>query len=611
MASPQQTPAGSAADDEALSRISTPSPRLRGDDMPSTPSQLPGGYPSTTPLLLTDTPSPPKRRRLRGKTPVNVISKPAAAEIWDMVERKWSGHDGKTIDTRIKTWAASHFVRLANQHMQISGACYADRKSLFQSVFYSISDTKLAHPFLRWQWWRVIRLVASDYCGPEPEDVVFTDAQKSKVEAFMRTGVFYSTVIVHGALLTYNDDYCQNVPLVAELVRKHECNPDKAVAAIRNIEEVTALWEEMVRHATDVVRSCGYANQSVAMELSLHAENAGRVHFHVYVSMHQRASVGVTWELLSKQFAFKGKKPAHCSVTMKPRGRRSIESIVQQAHYYCQAPKRGQLFSTGTIKPFQDFPVTAKMVAELWKAHKMTTNAAMKEVLKTRGNVPRWFTEMLRTHNKESDASMQDAVEQALVQHTMKSFKPATPRESSFLKQFVHLPLSKIPGQPGLLPLFSLPQSRRFSFMVYDGRSRTGKTERAAAWWGDAATLVVNAQGTSTPSLRDYDAGKHKAIVYDEGSWVLPASQRMLFQSGLRAVKMAQSNCNSECYDILLYGVPQIITSNNFWAGWDRNNDEHREAGGWLGANMFYQVWNEPCWEESEEEDAEPTLPQL
>ena len=68
MASPQQTPAGSHSDDEALSRISTPAPRLRGDDMPSTPSQLPGGCPPTTPLLLTDTPSPPKRRRLRGKT---------------------------------------------------------------------------------------------------------------------------------------------------------------------------------------------------------------------------------------------------------------------------------------------------------------------------------------------------------------------------------------------------------------------------------------------------------------------------------------------------------------------------------------------------------------
>ena len=135
MASPQQTPAGSAADDEALSRISTPAPRLRGDDMPSTPSQLRGGCPPTTPLLLTDTPSPPKRRRLRGKTPVNVSRKPAAAEIWDMVERKWSGHDRKTIDTKIKTWAAAHFVRVANKHMQISGACYADRKSLFQSVF--------------------------------------------------------------------------------------------------------------------------------------------------------------------------------------------------------------------------------------------------------------------------------------------------------------------------------------------------------------------------------------------------------------------------------------------------------------------------------------------
>ena len=59
----------------------------------------------------------------------------------------------------------------------------------------------------------------------------------------------------------------------------------------------------------------------------------------------------------------------------------------------------------------------------------------------------------------------------------------------------------------------------------------------------------------------------------------------------------------------MLYGVPQLITSNNFWAGWDRSNDEHREARGWLEANMFYQVWNEPCWEETEAEDARGGAP--
>ena len=405
--------------------------------------------------------------------------------------------------------------------------------------------------------------------------------------------------------MTYNDDYTRRAPEVEELAHLHERAPEKAVHAIRDVPEVQELWEEMVRHCEEAVKRHGYGNYSAALELSLHAEKPGRLHFHVYVAMHRNVSTGVSWTDLSEHFAFNGKKPAHCSPTMKQKGRRSIESIVQQAHYYCQAPKQGQLFSTGSILPHANFQVTAKMVAELWKCHKMNTNTALSEVLKTRDSVPRWFTEMVRTHNKESDANMKEGVGKALAEHQLKRFKPGTSSEISFMKQFTHLPMSKVPGEDVLEPLFTVPQLRRFRFLVYDGPSRTGKTERAAAWWGDAETLVVNAQGTTTPSLRDWDSGTHKAVVYDEGSWLLPASQRMLFQSGLRPVKMAQSNCNSECYDILLYGVPQMITSNNFWAGWERSNSEHREARGWLEANMCYQIWNEPCWETSVAE-AEP-----
>ena len=602
--SPQQEQPRLSAGDEALSRTSTPPPlhRCRAHSRTGDVSTPPPVTPQAR-APQTEAPTASKRRRLRQKTkPDPTRDAPA---IWDLLEERWQALDVKySLESRVKVYASSHFVQIANKHMEISGTQYSDRKLLFSQAFLSIYAGKLTNPFLCWQWWKLIKEFFPEYFGPPPAEPDFNEALRSKLAGMMKTSLFASTTIQYGALLTYNDDYCRDVPTVAALVKQYEFNPDKAVAAIRNIPEVLVLWEEMTHHCEEVVRVCGYANYSVAMELSLHALNAGRIHFHVYVSIHHRASLGVTWEQLSKQFAFKGRKPSHCAQTLRTRGRRSIEACIQQAHYYCQAPKQGQIFSTGSLKPFEDFQVTAKMVAELWKQHKLSTAQAMKEVLRTRDNVPKWFTEMLRTHNKESDASMKAAVEKALEVHSMSRFKPATPREIGFLKQFPHLPLSKVPGEPGLEPLYSMPQLRRYCFMVYDGRSRTGKTERAVAWWGDAATLVVNAQGTSTPSLRDWDSGTHKAIVYDEGSWLLPSNQRMLFQSGLRQVKMAQSNCNSECYDILLYGVPQLITSNNFWAGWDRTNDEHREARGWLEANMFYQVWNEPCWEETEAEGA-------
>ena len=70
----------------------------------------------------------------------------------------------------------------------------------------------------------------------------------------------------------------------------------------------------------------------------------------------------------------------------------------------------------------------------------------------------------------------------------------------------------------------------------------------------------------------------------------------MLFQSTLRKVKLGQSNCNQDCYDVLVYGVPQIIASNDFWSGYNPEDKKHREARGWIDANMIYVTWNEKCF---------------
>ena len=113
----------------------------------------------------------------------------------------------------------------------------------------------------------------------------------------------------------------------------------------------------------------------------------------------------------------------------------------------------------------------------------MNTHTAKKtNILKTRDSVPRWLLELSKTHDREAEVSNKKVVEDALSSMTLCRFKPATQEEARFLRQFAHLPLRMVPAGEDASPRFDGPQLRRYAFMVYDGRSRTGKTERAAAW---------------------------------------------------------------------------------------------------------------------------------
>ena len=552
-----------------------------------------------------------KRIRLRGKQSLSeaLIQAKPNEQIWILMAKNWQNRDLKSLETRIKTYSCCRFVKAGNSLINVAGTTYLEKKQLLQQSYYSIVETPLANKFIREQWWVSGKSVLPEYFGPAPEVAQVDDAILDKIRSLFQSGLYKDVRIHLGALLTYNDDYTKNIPAVSEAMLRH-ANTDKAAKDVSEIESVIALWNEFESFAKQTVAEHGYAAYSVAMEISLNSETAGRLHLHLYVSMHNRATKGVSLGQLQTDFKFHNRSPGHISPTIKPRGRKTISACVQQAMYYCQAPKIGQVFSSGSAQPFANFPVSSKMVVDLWKAHKMTTSMAQTEILKTRDSVPRWFQELLKTHAQEAERDNAVAVTGALEQHRMSAFKEATACEVLFLKQFGHLPLTRIPGERGCDPVLQAPSLRRYKFMVYDGKSRTGKTERAIAWWSDRRTLTVNAQGTTTPSLRDYDPSLHRAIVYDEGSWMLAAKNRMMFQSGPRSVKLAQSNCNLECYDILLYGAPQIITSNHFWSAWNEEDPDHREARDWLEANMHYVVWNAPTWEERLSEP-EPELPTI
>lgn len=146
---------------------------------------------------------------------------------------------------------------------------------------------------------------------------------------------------------------------------------------------------------------------------------------------------------------------------------------------------------------------------------------------------------------------------------------------------------------PGVVAARSLENSgggqpRRCKFIVYEGPSQLGKTERALHWFGNSNTLLVQTQGITSPNLREFVKGTFSAILYDEGNWELVYQNKALFQASPRPVMLSQSQCNESAYSVMVWQVPMMICSNNFW-----ENCSNNEARDWIMQNCYFI----PCLE--------------
>lgn len=124
---------------------------------------------------------------------------------------------------------------------------------------------------------------------------------------------------------------------------------------------------------------------------------------------------------------------------------------------------------------------------------------------------------------------------------------------------------------------------RRFKFLIYDGPSRSGKTEMGREWFGASRTLIVDTQSCETPNLRAMLTGKYKAILMEDGNWELCHRNRALVLSSTMPVQSNPFPCNHLSLSLNLFRVPIIICSNNFWSGC--TNEEIRE---WIEQNSCY-----------------------
>jgi hypothetical protein len=392
--------------------------------------------------------------------------------------------------------------------------------------------------------------------------------------------------IAHGCLFTFNNGWLLDVPDWCDLVKGlHDC-PAELVLEARKREDTMALFDRFSEQADSFAKWAGWQEWSVSLEISLDSEDLGRVHLHAYASF-----AGSSFQVGRKalRFGFDQLCPDRrwCKGRKGPAGK---DKALRDGHYYLQAPKIGQIAMKTTWPKFSKMPVNSSAVKDLWRKRKITTRDAKVEIVQCRDRSPAMLREIEDTMQAEYRIQAEAAWKSQCLGWGESTAKEETDKEMEWLEQFRFKCSSAVLRRsPAAIALEAVPQAmevcrqRRFKFLIYDGPSGFGKTERAARWFGSDRTLTIQCKNVTTPNLRDWQTGDYESMVFDEGSWDLVSTNRALFQAGPRPVQMAQSQCNDRCYTLHVDACPMVVTSNDFWEGcsdWG--------AWEWINQNSIY-----------------------
>jgi hypothetical protein len=381
-----------------------------------------------------------------------------------------------------------------------------------------------------------------------------------------------------GFMLTWNGDWGLVPPEILPATSSGERDIPATCRHICEHRPFQALFEDAWATLQPTLAAHGLTRVSLGLELCTGTEGPVRVHLHCFATLggdQKKCRGHAMWRAL----AFRGRNASHCNPCLPGRGQGARVKAEAQGHYYVQAPKIGSIFTRSTWVKLRDWPVRASYVMTLWRQRKLSHDDARLEVIESRDRAHVWLSEIDKLAKEEYAVRCARAAGDAVAAGPARPFRPAEGCELEWLAQYAQQP----EGQPAL---------RRFRPLIYDGPSRTGKTERAVHWFGESATLVLNCQGVQSPCLHAWLLGAHKAIVYDEADWTLVWANRQLMQAGPRLVLLGQSACNEHAYSVSVYGAPMLLTSNAFWAGCPPNGPERA----WIETNCFYRYIATPTW---------------
>ena len=563
-----------ASSSSSTSAESTCTSQGAGDGSPSSRD------PATSETSDTIEGPPLKRRRLCGKqTVVTQVPDPEAARAAQRACYRERHKARGLYATRV---TAQVMARVPN-----TSACKGRRRQLWMQVFKESSQRFNEIGAAEQERW-VLALRQQQKPEALPGCVDHIAVATSTPAWQESSGCFDSGAGSQvGFLVTFNGSWGLTDEWVQDTVRQQldvETTTVRLQALPGPRDTFNRFWSEMEAAGEQV----GLKHVSCAMEWSTKAQAAGRLHLHAFFSYLGHKTRG---SLSVSAIRFEGFAPSHVSLTGGPNGggfaRRGRAALLHQGHFYLQMRKVGSVHRRTNFVKSLDFPVKQGWILLQWQQRKISHKDARLEIIDSRDRVHRGLQAIEQQERAEAQPAAQ-AASARLCRPELLPFKKALPLEVEWLAQYASL-------EAGQSPL-------RFRCLVYDGPSRTGKTQRAMHWFGADGTLRLNCQGVAAPSMQRWVGGGFRAVVFDEGGWELVHGNKMLFQAGPDPVELGQSPCGAYTYSVLVYGVPMVITSNDFWKGCPAAG----EVKDWLTANIFYVHWDTPVYEEKPGEALPP-----
>lgn len=389
-----------------------------------------------------------------------------------------------------------------------------------------------------------------------------------------------------GILFTWHGDWGELDAEVQEIMAAHEDCDEERYEALRQCKYFQRLGQEFFEFCVKASRLCGYAMCSTAVESCTQESSFGRVHLHCYVSGGRSRIRAAEWFLV---WEFQNVRVAHVSFTgyaqNSTAGREGRSSAAfhskrgNEAHYYLQFPKIGGLHQDTNYKKYECFHVLSRWCMNQYKQRKMTVDTCISEVLASRDRVKGSLTELEFQRNRLLDLEVMEKVRSAQLRvcKTLRPFIDEPPEVVEFKAQF-NTSLDE--------PL------QRFKPLILDGGTRFGKSNWAKSFFGADRTLTLNCQDSKDPNMTQWKVqSKHfKAILFDEGSWQLVHSNKLLFQAGVDPVGLGESPTMQYAYNVFVYGVPMIVCSNNFY------RDIGEEEYNYMLENVIYLKVDKPCF---------------
>ena len=341
---------------------------------------------------------------------------------------------------------------------------------------------------------------------------------------------------------------------------------------VREKPEAQTLWRDFSKFAEALAADLHAPSWACCLEICLKTfeeQKQVRLHLHLYL----KSEVQQLRCESARKLRFKYSDP-HMKDTLW--GKRVAKANWAGA-YYCLAPKRGSVFTHGTIRRFLDFPVDPSWVFNMIEGEKIDYQEAKSELVKCGKGLARRMADLECWHTQKQESLVVDMV------------KKAQAANRSRLQAFPRWPVVD-----AWLGEVTQPHLSRKRCLVLQGESGLGKTEFVRGLFPLGAVLELNCANLKDICLDGFDCLRHRAILWDEAAASLVSNNRKIFQHPLCEVDLGHSPTGAHVKRYFLGNCCSIIATNKWY-----EDCEKLPAGDqkWLKANMVVFHVEKPLWQ--------------